>query len=272
VAKRQNLTNFDKLSIVKFYKENQHICSQQDIIDRLRAHGYHTIHQSTLSRYLKQEKFLLDYVAFDPNRLYDKRHPLLTLPEVDAALSQWVIQKLHAKVRLTGDVIRAKARDFCQQFKSPPDTLKFSEGWLRRFKSRLGLSHYVFHGEAASAPLQNLDDERYRLHHILSMYAPWDIYNVDETGLFYRMAPNHGLEFAPAAGVKCDKTRLTYVLCTNMDGSDKRTPLIIGHYERPQCFRRQYAHELGFYYENNKKAWMVFGIWQRYVLFIMSIH
>lgn len=211
----------------------------------------------------------MDYVAGDPNRLHEKRHPLVTLPEVDAALSQWVVQKLHSNVRLSGDLICEKARHFCQLFHTQPDILKFSEGWLRSFKARLGLREYLFHGEAASAPVATLEDERLRVTCILSMYAPWDVYNVDETGLFFRMTPNRSLALTPGAGVKADKTRLTYVLCANMDGSDKRMPLVIGRAERPQCFKKKYASELGFYYENNKKAWMVYGIWQRRVLLLL---
>jgi hypothetical protein len=189
--------------------------------------------------------------------------PLVTLPEVDAALSQWVIQKLHSNLRLSGDVIREKARDSCRFFDIPPDILKFSDGWFRSFKARLGLKEYLFHDEAASAPVLTLDNGRLRLVRIISMYAPRDVYHVDETGLFYKMVPNRTLALAGGAGMKCEKKRLTYVLCANMDGSDKRTPLVVGNAERPRCFEKRYASELGFYYENNKKAWMVYGIWQR---------
>ena len=41
------------------------------------------------------------------------------------------------------------------------------------------------HGEAASVPLENLPAEHMKLQELLSRYNPEDIYNADETGLFY---------------------------------------------------------------------------------------
>jgi hypothetical protein len=55
------------------------------------------------------------------------------------------------------------------------------------------------------------EGERHCLHHKLSMYAPWNVYNVDETGLFYQMALNHSLKFAPAVGVR---THVKVIGCT----------------------------------------------------------
>lgn len=56
------------------------------------------------------------------------------------------------------------------------------------------------------------------------------------------------------SGVKSEKTRIIYAFCANMDGSDKREPLIIGHTQRPRCFKGYQASELGFDYCWNKKA------------------
>ncbi|CAG8629841.1 3807_t:CDS:2, partial [Diversispora eburnea] len=49
------------------------------------------------------------------------------------------------------------------------------------------------HGEAASTPLENLSEERKKLQELLSNYDPEDIYNTDETGLFYRLLLNQTL-------------------------------------------------------------------------------
>jgi hypothetical protein len=66
-------------------------------------------------------------------------------------------------------------------------------------------------------------------------------------------------------GVKLDKKFLTYVLCANMDGSDKRPPLIIGQAKQPRCFDKCSACEVDFYYFWNTKAWMVYSIWQHFL-------
>ena len=42
------------------------------------------------------------------------------------------------------------------------------------------------HGEAASAPLQDLDAMREDLRQTLRNYNPEDIFNCDETGLYWK--------------------------------------------------------------------------------------
>jgi hypothetical protein len=242
--------------------------TQERMIPHLRAKGYATIVASTLSRLIRRETKIREYVRAHPERLSEKREPVLTLPDVDKALCQWVIQKLSTGgARLTGDMICEKGREFCYLFGYPVDTLEFSHGWLRSFNTRMGLTKHVFHGEAASAPLERLEDERYRLVCIIMWFHPRDVYNIDETALLYCLVPNSGLALTDMPGLKVDKKRITYVLCVNMDGSDKRLPLIIGRSRQPRCFEKYTAEALGHYYAWNSKAWMVHWIWKRYVIF-----
>ncbi|KAE9093926.1 hypothetical protein PF005_g18302 [Phytophthora fragariae] len=53
-----------------------------------------------------------------------------------------------------------------------------------------------------------------------------------------------------------DKTRITIALSANSDGSKKRPAFYIGRARRLHCFKGKDGEELGFYYRNNKKAWM----------------
>jgi len=62
-----------------------------------------------------------------------------------------------------------------------------------QFKKRIGIHKIILHGEANSASLTDLADERLKLQRILASYDPENIYNADETGLFYRMEPNQTL-------------------------------------------------------------------------------
>ena len=74
----------------------------------------------------------------------------------------------------------------------------------------------------------------------LKEYSPADIYNADETALFYKLMPNKTLEFK---GNKCfwgksSKEGITALLCTNSTGTDKLKPLKIGKFGQPRCFKR----------------------------------
>jgi hypothetical protein len=65
-----------------------------------------------------------------------------------------------------------------------------------------GFRRRKLHGESASAPLETLPQERERLRRILRRYNLDDIYNADETGLFFRMSPNETLAQGPVNGTK----------------------------------------------------------------------
>ncbi|CAE6458781.1 unnamed protein product [Rhizoctonia solani] len=264
--KAQNLTNYDKLRIINLIYRKPPGTSVYRMIPLLRQLGYATIVASTLSRLLKNEAKIRAYVQLNPQRLYEKRPPILTLPDVDKAVSQWVVQKLsNPRTRLNGDMIREKAREFSCLLGYPENVLKFSNGCLERFKVRLGLSQHCFHGEAASAPVERIDNERYRLLAIIVLYPPWDVYNVDETALLFCFVPTTGLAFKNMLRVKIDKKRLTYMLCANMDGSNKRPPLVIGRAKQPRCFEGRSAESMKFYYFWNSKAWMVYSIWSMFL-------
>ncbi|KAG5463055.1 MAG: DDE superfamily endonuclease-domain-containing protein, partial [Olpidium bornovanus] len=90
----------------------------------------------------------------------------------------------------------------------------------------------------------------------IARYALCDVYNMDETGVFYCMAPDYTIAQQPIEGRKKDKVRLTLAFTANADGSHKLQPLILGHARQPCCFKRGTAAQLGFYLCSNKKVWM----------------
>ncbi|RHZ61420.1 hypothetical protein Glove_347g14 [Diversispora epigaea] len=95
-----------------------------------------------------------------------------------------------------------KGQQFAQAFSIPKGSIAFSNGWATRFKRHNGIKKITMHGEAASAPLESLPEERKKLQELLSCYNPEDIYNADETGLFYRLLSNQTLSKKPMAGKK----------------------------------------------------------------------
>ena len=67
---------------------------------------------------------------------------------------------------------------------------------------------------------------------LLQEYEPNDIYNADETSVFYKVLANSLYAFSAETlrGSKYlnSKDRLSVTLCTNMRSTDKLPPLIIG--------------------------------------------
>ncbi|KAG8739921.1 hypothetical protein FRC10_004982 [Ceratobasidium sp. 414] len=138
--KSSHMTFQDKLEILDFYHANG--WTQEQTVRHLRANGYPTFSQSTLSGYLKQEHTIRTYIAANPSNGHLKQRPRVRLPEVEAALWEWVLEKREVgdDVKLTGAEICDKAREICQELGIPDqDVLKFSNGWLDRLKTRFGL-------------------------------------------------------------------------------------------------------------------------------------
>jgi hypothetical protein len=90
----------------------------------------------------------------------------------------------------------------------------------------------------------------------MDTYRDCDIYNLDETGLFWQLMPDKTLGFKGQkySGGKKSKERLSVLLCANLDGSDKQPSLVIGKYQNPRAFKN--VKNLPVIYRSNKKAWM----------------
>ncbi len=100
----------------------------------------------------------------------------------------WVAQAMQDGVSLSGEIIRQKAARFADLLKIPMDErLKLSGGWLDSFKKRCGLKEFKRHGEAGSVNLDDVEADRKRIQEILAKhkFELKDIFNMDETGLFW---------------------------------------------------------------------------------------
>ena len=109
---------------------------------------------------------------------------------------------------------------------------KFSEGWLTNGKNRYGIKKFVFHGEDGS--VVDIEKQMENIQSILMDYERRDIYNMDETGLFWRRSPNCTLSTTAEPGIKQSKERITAMMCGNADGSDKIPMWIIGRAMPPE--------------------------------------
>ncbi|UYV74636.1 hypothetical protein LAZ67_12000351 [Cordylochernes scorpioides] len=140
------------------------------------------------------------------------------------------------------------------------DNFEASNGWLEKFKVRRNIAFKRLHGEAGSVDANSVATWKGGIiPSLLAKYSPQDIFNADETGLFYKLLPNQTMTIR---GEKCEggkksKERITVLVCCNMDGSEKLPLLYIGKYRRPRCF---HGMNIPSNYHFNKKAWMTGAI------------
>ena len=102
----------------------------------------------------------------------------------------------------------------------------------------------------------------------LKGYSPSDIYNGDETTLFYKSLPLRTYchtDDKPAGSAK-RKDRLTLLIITNMDGSDHRKLSVIGKAKTPRCLQKKYkmqVKDMAVKWYASKNAWMTGDIHHR---------
>ena len=87
-----------------------------------------------------------------------------------------------------------------------------------------------------------------------------DIWNADEMGCNYAMAPDCTMCASPVARRKKLKKRLTPLMCANSSGTEKFHFVFLGSGGSPRCFQKKTGELLGFDYAHNKKAWMMMDL------------
>ena len=72
-----------------------------------------------------------------------------------------------------------------------PD-FKESRGWLEKWKKRYNIKNLRIRGESGDVQGPTVDSWKERLPELLSGFASDEIYNIDETGLFWKALPDRG--------------------------------------------------------------------------------
>ena len=105
------------------------------------------VDDSTITRILKKSEEVLNAELTQPNA---KRHKSVTVPELELALKEFVLVYQDNTVILTDAILTEKAKQLADGFGIPDETLKFSAGWLQKFKERHGIRLRKLHGESSS--------------------------------------------------------------------------------------------------------------------------
>jgi hypothetical protein len=85
------------------------------------------------------------------------------------------------------------------------------------------------HGDAGSADVAALVAAWPELMEIIEAYDAYCIYNTDESGFIYRMAPSKTFAQRQLQGSKKDKTRITVAFTVNATGTHQLPPLLLGN-------------------------------------------
>ncbi|BFZ15182.1 hypothetical protein BsWGS_18221 [Bradybaena similaris] len=186
-----------------------------------------------------------------------------TYEEVNSIVWDWFCNTRARNIPVTGKMIQEQAvlvateRGF--------DDFSGSNGWLDRWRTRHNVRFGSLCGESGDVSADVVADWTKRLPDLCAGYELKDIFNADETGLFFRAFPNKSMlsKGDVGHGIKINKNRVTALVAVSATG-EKLKPLIIGRSARPHSFRGCTVGELGIDYFHNKKAWMtrdIFTVW-----------
>jgi hypothetical protein len=181
--------------------------------------------------------------------------------EINSLIYEWFRIARSKNMPITGPLLQEKARIFAERLDS--ETFKASNGWLESFRKRHGIKFSVLSGEAADVSDETVADWTQRLPHLCKEYEPENIFNVDESGVFYRTLPDKSftLKGEQCKGGKKAKERITVMLCCSLTG-EKLKPLVIGKAEKPRCFKGLDISQLPVTWRSNRKAWMTRALFE----------
>ena len=261
---RKPLTLEDKINIIR-RKESEFKLSDNDLAKE------YDVDRSTISNILRnKDKLSQAYINATPSAIKKTRIQTGKFPALEEALYKWFLGIRSQNIPVSQEMLRTKVLYFYNEARNKGVqfyNFEASQGWLENFQERYNISSKRIHGESESADLEQVDKGRERLQELLVGYDLNDIYNADETGLFFRLGPDQTLATKSdnAKGFKKDKERITVLLCCNASGTKKVLPFVLGKAKKPQCFKNINLNNLPVKYSNNKKAWMTMEKWNEWL-------
>lgn len=208
--------------------------------------------QSTVATIWKNKETILQ-AALEGKSPKKLRKP--KFEDLDQAMLSWFNNQRQNNVPISGPIVKAKAEKFAEQLGII--NFKASEGWLGKFKHRHKITYGKMNGEARDVDINVTNDWINKVWPKLKeKYSANDIFNADETGLFFKLTPDKTLKFKgeKCVGGKLSKERITVLVAANMNGTEKRKLLVIGKSKNPRCFKN--IKQLPVTYKANKTAWM----------------
>jgi hypothetical protein len=257
---RKSLTFIEKYEIINCFDE----CNDKKSIVAI-ADDLH-ISRGTLRTILENRDVIFDTVlkgGLNPKKIRKKNscHPL-----VDEALYIWIKnieENPQYGLIINTDILKETVQKFQMLLENKSD-ISFS--YIERWKKRFNVKSYRIYGESSGN--DNLAVNTWKstlMPHILKKYLPRNIYNIDESALFWKALPNRSFFSRGGSkhGVKEGRERMTVVLTVNMVG-DRLKPFVIGKSANPRSFPKFNLNQR-FHYDSSPNAWITNSIFMKYM-------
>jgi len=257
-SRRKHLTLKEKIEVIKEAKKNP-MLGVRDLCQRFNCG------KTQIATILKQKEELLalyESNASEKSCKVSLRTRKSDFSEVNEVLYKWYLLACSKNIYPAGPQLVAKGKEIAERLGK--DEFKGSNGWLEKWKRKYNVKQLTVSGESGDVSGATVDSWKERLPEVLQGYAKRDIWNLDETGVFWKALPERGFvqKGRSCKGGKKSKQRFTIAFIANADGG-KEKPVVIWKYENPRCFKNLNKSFLPVSYFSQSKAWMTGDILDR---------
>ena len=250
---RNRLSIKQKQKILLYYQQNTNL-KLKDLAKYCKENFRFNISLSTISKLLNNSTNLLNFNYSDRKNL--KNNPLIKL---ESELLDFIDNFNNKGGIVTESIITNEAKSLATELGI--HNYKFSNGWLQNFKKRTKLKNKINHGENGNMQISDFTEQITFLKTRINKYSPHNIYNIDESALFWKSRPTRTISSNNLKGFKNNKQRITFAVCVNSTGTHKFKPIIINYSAKPRSLRNNKILEEVYYY-NNRSAWMTRSIFE----------
>lgn len=191
------------------------------------------------------------------------------MTNMERLLSLWIEDLNQKRIPISQMEIQAKALSLYTDLKTDEEKdgaesskpFTASRGWFFRYKERTSIHNVRIVGESASADKDAALRYPKELSEILKEgnYKDQQIFNVDETGLYWKKLPSRtfiAVNEKSCPGYKVSKDRLTLLLGGNAAGDFKLKPMLVYRAENPRALKGLTKNHFPVLWRSNKKAWV----------------
>ena len=183
LRKRKVLTLEERVSVLDKIEKGQSCCPVAEELG---------VGRTQIQNIVKNKKDILKQWADgeSSSKMYTKVRKT-GYEEIDKVLWDWFTRARAKNIPVTVRLIQERAIMYASELGI--DQFSGSNGWLEKWQKRHNVRMVVLSGEAADVDPTVVSDWSERLKTICQGYALKDIFNSDETGLFYRALPTRSM-------------------------------------------------------------------------------
>ena len=180
-----HLTINDRINLC-LLKEKHPFIKQKDLVILFKQKYGLSISQPTVSYTLLKFDHYVNMASLPDRNLNASRECRVHYPLMEEAVMEW-FRNYQEQANITGDLIKKKAIVYLDKLYPSHGKEDISNGWLEGFKHRHGISSHRRFGESGSVNMEMIANALPAIREKLGQFELKDIFNMDETGLFYRM-------------------------------------------------------------------------------------